>query len=282
MTHEVNADPPEPQGSRIPALRLLCNLGWQFLGSHDRLQQCGGTRQVLLIPRLIEVLQTRRFEYKGEWVPLSPSGIDQIVRELSALDLAHGLLRANERLYNKLLLGIAITEFMPDGKRHQPTIAVIDWSEQGTTTNRFDVAEGLEVLSAQGTHSLISDIVCYVNGIPLAMIEAQRPGTASARKATGKATGKATVEEGISRHLRNQRHDQAPHLFAYAQLLLAIGHGEARYGTTGTAAKFWARWREEEFSDAQMSAWKNLSLDAGTHAALFTNKPTAARKYFER
>ena len=89
----------------------------------------GNTREVLLKPRLIEVLQTRRYQYKGEWYPLSPSGIDQIVRELSALSLAEGLMPANERLYGKLALGITVTEFMPDGKKHQPTIPVIDWAD---------------------------------------------------------------------------------------------------------------------------------------------------------
>ena len=42
------------------------------------------------------------------------------MRELSALSLAEGLMPANERLYGKLALGITVTEFMPDGKKHQP------------------------------------------------------------------------------------------------------------------------------------------------------------------
>ena len=120
----------EQYSAHIPALHLLCNLSWNFLSTEACLALRGSTREVLLKPRLIEVLQSRRFDYKGENFPLSPSGIDQIVRELSALNLAEGLLAANERLYNKLALGITITEFMPDGKKHQPTIAVIDWQKQ--------------------------------------------------------------------------------------------------------------------------------------------------------
>lgn len=270
-------NPREQYSAHIPALHLLCNLGWDFLSTSKALELRGGTRQVLLVPRLVEVLQTRRFEYKAQWYPLSPSGIDQIVRELSALNLAEGLLPANERLYHKLSLGITVTEFMPDGKKHQPTIAVIDWAD--ANANRWDVTEELEVLSAQGTHHRSPDVVGYVNGIPLVVIEAKRP--------EGNHAHKVTVDEGISQHLRNQRSDEIPHLFAYAQLLMAISQTEGRYGTTHTAAKFWARWKEEprpqvgaEFDDARVGAIKNRALPAAARAALFAGKPAAVADYF--
>lgn len=261
----------EQYSAHIPALHLLCNLGWSFLSTADCLALRGSSREVILKPRLIEVLQSRRFEYKGEWYPLSPSGIDQIVRELSALSLGEGLLTANERLYGKLALGITVTEFMPDGKKHQPTIAVIDWADPAA--NRWEVTEELAVLSSQGTHQRIPDVVAYVNGLPLVVIEAKRP--------EAHHDGKAMVEEGISQHLRNQRPDEIPNLFAYAQLLLAISQIDGRYGTTHTAAKFWARWREEEFDEAHFSQVKNAPLPAAIRAALFAGKPEGLRRYFE-
>ena len=264
----------EQYSAHIPALHLLCNLGWNFITVAQAMTQRGSTREVLLKGRLIEVLQTRRYEYKGEWYPLSPSGIDQIVRELSALSLAEGLMPANERLYGKLALGITVTEFMPDGKKHQPTIHVIDWTD--ATANRWDVTEELEVLAAQGTHNRIPDVVGYVNGIPLVVIEAKRPESSG-----GSNPAKAMVEEGISQHLRNQRPDEIPNLFAYAQLLLSISQTEGRYGTTHTAAKFWAKWREEEFEDAQVSTLKNAALKPGTRAALFEGKPAPLAAYFD-
>ena len=264
----------ELYSAHIPALHLLCNLGWNFLSTADALALRGSTREVLLKPRLIEVLQTRRYEYKGESYPLSPGGIDQIVRELSGLSLAEGLLSANERLYAKLALGITITEFMPAGKKHQPTISVIDWTDPGA--NRWDVTEELEVLSAQGTHHRAPDVVCYVNGIPLVVMEAKRPESTG-----GSQTSKAMVTEGISQNLRNQRPDEIPHLFAYAQLLLAISQTDGRYGTTHTAAKFWARWREEEMDEAHFSAIKNRPLPGDTRAALFGGKPAALASHFD-
>lgn len=264
----------EQYSAHLPALHLLCNLGWNFLTTAQALAQRGGTREVLLRPRLIEVLQTRRYEYKGEWYPLSPSGIDQIVRELSALNLAEGLLSANERLYGKLALGITVTEFMPDGKKHQPTIPIIDWTDAGA--NRWDVTEELEVLAAQGTHHRTPDVVCYVNGIPLVVIEAKRPEAGG-----GSHPAKAMVTEGISQHLRNQRPDEIPNLFGYAQLLLSISQTEGRYGTTHTAAKFWAKWREEEFDEAHLVGCKNAVLERTVRAALFEGKPPALAAYFD-
>lgn len=264
----------EQYSAHLPALHLLCNLGWNFQTTVQALSLRGSTREVLLKGRLVEVLQTRRYEYKGEWYPLSPSGIEQIVRELSALSLAEGLMPANERLYGKLALGITVTEFMPDGKKHQPTIAVIDWTD--ASANRWDVTEELEVLSAQGTHHRTPDVVAYVNGIPLVVIEAKRPESGG-----GSHPSKAMVQEGISQHLRNQRPDEIPNLFAYAQLLLSISQTEGRYGTNHTAAKFWAKWREEEFDDAHLQAVKNAPLPPKVRAALFEGKPASLANYFD-
>jgi len=264
----------EQYSAHQPALHLLCNLGWKFQTTAHALSLRGSTREVLLKGRLIEVLQTRRYEYKGEWYPLSPSGIEQIVRELSALSLAEGLMPANERLYGKLALGITVTEFMPDGKKHQPTITVIDWTD--ASANRWDVTEELEVLSAQGTHHRTPDVVAYVNGIPLVVIEAKRPESGGVSHPST-----AMVQEGISQHLRNQRPDEIPNLFAYAQLLLSISQTEGRYGTTHTAAKFWATWREEEFDDAHLQAVKNAPLPPKVRAALFEGKPASLATYFD-
>jgi type I restriction enzyme R subunit len=264
-------DTREQYSAHLPALHLLANLGWRYLSVAGCLSLRGGTREVLLKSRLIEVLQSRRFEYKGERHPLSPGAIDQIVRELSALALGEGLLAANERLYAKLAFGITVTEFMPDGKKHQPTVPIIDWGDP--TANLWDVTEECQLLSAQGTHHRTPDIVGYINGIPLVVIEAKRPESGHA--------GKAMVSEGISQHLRNQRQGEIPQLFAYAQLLLSISQTDGRYGTTHTAAKFWARWREEQFEEAQLTTIKNRTLPIATHRALFQDKPAKLRAYFE-
>src|SRR3546814_19592055 len=99
----------------------------------------------------------------------------------------------------------------------------------------------MEVLAVPGTHTRRPDIVGFVNGIPLLVIEAKRPDSGNPNK--------SMVDEGISQTIRNQGQEEIPHLFAYAHLLLSIGMTDGRYGTTRTPRKFWEQWREEEFSE---------------------------------
>lgn len=262
----------EQFSAHIPALHLLCALGWTYLSPSACLSKRGNNREIILKTTLIEVLQTRRFIYKGESHPLSANAIDQIVRELSNASLQEGLPIANQRLYEKLSLGITVTEFMADGKKHQPTIAMIDW--QNPQANRFEVTDEFEVLSAQGTHTRRPDVVGFINGIPVAVLEAKRPDSGN--------TNSSMVTEGISQQLRNQRVDEIPALFAYAQLLFSISHSDGRYGTTHTAAKFWARWREEEWDEAHFSKVKNTALSREVQALLFAEKSPEIQAYFKQ
>src|SRR3546814_7600392 len=72
------------------------------------------------------------------------------------------------------------------------------------------------------------------------------------------------VDEGISQTIRNQGQEEIPHLFAYAHLLLSIGMTDGRYGTTRTPRKFWAQWREEEFSEDHFRQIKNIRSEEHT------------------
>lgn len=260
----------EQYSSHIPALKTLMALGWEYLSTADCLAKRGSTREVILKDELIAVLQKRRFEYKGQWYPLSPNAIEQIVRELSTPGLNEGLLTASERLYDKLCLGITVTEFI-DGKKHAPTIAVIDWND--VTQNRFQVTEELEVASSAGTHTRRPDVVGFVNGLPLVVIEAKRPDAGNPNK--------NMLDEGISQQIRNQKNDEIPVLFAYAQLLLSVNGSDGRYATTKTPKKFWACWREEVFSDEHYKRIKSTPLDTAQRVALFAGKPAKLRHYCE-
>ncbi|WP_339865424.1 HsdR family type I site-specific deoxyribonuclease, partial [Paremcibacter congregatus] len=181
-----------------------------------------------------------------------------------------GLLTANERLYDHLTLGVTVTEFV-DGKKHSPTIQLINW--QNPEENDFIVTEELEVLSAGGAHTRRPDVVCYVNGLPLAIIEAKRPDSGNPNK--------SMVIEGISQNIRNQRPEEIPHLFAYAQLLLSVNGTEGKYATTKTPAKFWANWREEDIGEDTFSTLKNRAVAGDVVDALFAGKPHWKRQYFE-
>jgi len=247
----------EEFSAKLPALALLTQLGWSFLSPEQALAARRGRQdEVVLREVLRRELQKRRFTFAGQEYPLSEQAIDNLIAEVSSPALNEGLLAANERLYNHLLYGISVTEFI-DGKKANPTIALIDW--QNTENNSFLFTEEFSVTRSGGVDARRPDMVCFVNGIPLVVIEAKRP--------NGHAKKGPTIEEGISQSLRNQRPDEIPHLFAYSQLLLSINGAEGRYGTCGTPMTFWSAWREEDISEAEMVALKNKPL---TQAELFT------------
>lgn len=261
----------EEYSAKLPALALLTNLGWSYLSSEEALAtRAGKPDQVVLTHLLREQLAKRTFTFGGQEYSLSDKAIDNLIAEVNSPALNQGLLTANERLYNHLMYGISVTEFI-DGKKANPTIALIDWHHP--TNNSFVFTEEFTVTRANGVESRRPDIVCFVNGIPLVVIEAKRP--------DGNSKKVPTIGEGISQTLRNQRHDEIPRLFVYSQLLLSINGHDGRYGTCGTSAKFWATWREEDLSDAEMYVIKNQKLLPEQLDKLFGHRPVAAREWYQ-
>nr|ELR5213045.1 type I restriction endonuclease subunit R [Providencia rettgeri] len=261
----------EEYSAKLPALILLTNLGWSFLSPELALAARGGkVDEVVLRQVLRSELHKRTFTFAGKNYPLSEKSIDNLIAEVCSPALNEGLLTANERLYNHLLYGISVTEFV-DGKKASPTIALIDW--QNPVNNSFVFTEEFTVTRSSGVESRRPDIVCFVNGIPLVVIEAKRP--------DGNSKKGPTIDEGISQSLRNQRHDEIPSLFAYSQILLSINRNEGRYGTCGTPAKFWAAWREEDISDAEMYAIKNKTLKDEQLASLFSHRPAKDLDWYQ-
>ncbi len=261
----------EEYSAKLPALTLLTNLGWSFLSPELALAARGGKAdEVVLRQVLRSELQKRTFTFAGKSYPLSEKAIDNLIAEVCSPALNEGLLTANERLYNHLLYGISVTEFV-EGKKASPTVALIDW--QNPANNSFLFTEEFTVIRSGGVENRRPDIVCFVNGIPLVVIEAKRP--------DGNAKKGPTIDEGISQSLRNQRHDEIPLLFAYSQMLLSINGNEGRYGTCGTPAKFWAAWREEDITDAEMYAIKNKTLKDEQLAALFSHRPTKDLDWYQ-
>ena len=268
MTY-TTPDTREDAASQIPALHILMQMGWTFLSRQHATALRGSGRAVLLEPVLRERLAAHTFEFKGQTYPLSPSGVAQVITELKNTGLQEGLRQANEATYNKLTLGITVTEFVA-GQKAAITVPLIDWADP--TANALHVTEELSVERPASLGAYRPDVVCYVNGIPLAIIEAKRPVGASAEK--------AMVEEGISQHLRNQKPDGIQGLYVYSQLLLSICGTHGRYGTTQTPKKFWATWTEQEIDEGEMQALKSQSLSDAQKDALFADRQAWARRAY--
>jgi type I restriction enzyme R subunit len=270
----MHALPPkfqEAYSAKYPALVLLSQMGWSYLNPAQALMARNGKAdEVVLRTELRQQLAKRRFTFAGQDYPLSEKSIDNLIHEVCSPALNEGLSTANEKLYNHLLYGISVTEFV-DGKKVSTTVSLIDWQDEAN--NSFLFTDEFTVTRASGIGVRRPDIVCFVNGIPLVIVEAKRPDSHSSKG--------PTVEEGISQSLRNQQVDEIPRLFAYSQLLLSVNGIDGRYGTCGTPQKFWAAWREEDISDALMQTLKNTLLTPEQVSALFAHRHEGDLAWYE-
>ncbi len=134
------------------------------------------------------------------------------------------LYQANMRTYQLLRYGIKVQ--LAPGRAHE-TIDLIDWEHPDK--NDFALAEEVTL---KGGHERRPDIVLYLNGLAVAVIELKR--------------SSVEVADGVRQLITNQEEIFNKHFFAPAQLLLAGSDSQGlRYGTTGTPEQFYVQWKDE-------------------------------------
>ena len=217
--------------SQVPALHVLQNLGWQYLTSGEALELRGGRLSNVFLDGVLAswLREHNRVRYKGQDLPFTEGNILSAMQALKETPI-DGLVRTNEHVYDLLCLGRSLQQSV-DGDIRSFTLRYIDW--EYPENNVYHVTEEFAVERTGSHETLRPDIVLFVNGIPLCVIECKAP------------SRKDPMGEAISQHLRNQKDDGIPKLFLTVQLLLALSKNQARYGTVGTPIKFWAGWREE-------------------------------------
>ncbi len=233
--------------SQIPALQMLVNLGYSYLSPAEAERLRGGKTTNVLLE---DVLRKQLKEINSIRVSASKTSIftdENIERGLLALKnlpMNEGYIAASERAYNLLTLGQALEQSV-DGDKKSFTLQYIDWKNIGN--NVFHVTEEFSVMRSTSKEHYRPDLVLFVNGIPLCIIECKRPDM------------KEPLKQAISQHLRNQQEDGIRNLYVYSQLLLSIAAQEAAYATNGTPEKFWAKW-QEKFINAEEEKKYNTSL----------------------
>ena len=152
---------------------------------------------------------------------------DKAVAELKkAASLGGGrtLYEANREVYDLLRYGVKVKRGI--GEQFE-TVWLVDWSSP--EANHFVVAEEVSI---KGEHTKRPDVVIYVNGIALGVIELKR--------------SKVGVSEGIRQNIGNQKKDFIRPFFTTVQLLLAGNDVEGlRYGVIETPEKYWLEWKEQ-------------------------------------
>ncbi len=225
--------------SQLPALQLLINMGWDYLSPEECVELRGGRLgTALLEPILLDhIRETCRFEFKGEIHPFTENAVQGAVQELKNFR-ATGSTWQNEEAYDLLCLGTSAPQTV-QGDTKSFDIKYIDWGN--SENNAYHCTAEFKVERVGQSKHYIPDIVLFVNGIPVSVIECKR--------AAYTDLNKKSIEMAIQQLGGYQQGDGIPQVFLTSQLLLALARDKAEYGTTGTPRKFWSRWREENIDD---------------------------------
>lgn len=266
----------EDRISQIPALRLLMALGWHYLTPAAALAARGGkTSAVLLESVLMDWLASHnRIRHKGAEHAFTEANLAAVVRDLRDMPVNPGLIPASQQAYELLTLGKSVEQTI-NGDRRSFTVNLIDW--QHPENNVYHVTDEFTI-ERRGSHQTRRpDIILFVNGIPLVVIECKRPDQQTSE-------GKPAVHDAVNQLRRYQGlEDEIPQLFVYAQLLLGISVNHALYGATGLHAKYWSVWTEEDENEAQLTRLINLPLTAAEKDQLYNwrDYAHATRTYFD-
>ncbi|WP_018866225.1 MULTISPECIES: type I restriction endonuclease subunit R [unclassified Thioalkalivibrio] len=157
--------------------------------------------------------------------------INRALRELdqaAAIAGSKTLYDANRAVYEKLRYGVHVK---PSVQEQTVTVWLIDWANP--ENNDFAVAEEVTV---DGANTKRPDVVLYVNGIALGVLELKRSTVA--------------VAEGIRQNLDNQKQDFIRPFFSTVQLVMAGNPTEGlRYGVIETPEKHWLQWKEDSVNE---------------------------------
>ena len=196
-------------------------------------------------------------EYLAAW--LRQRGVPEklvsgALRELgqaAALGEGRTLYDANHEVYSLLRYGVKVRA---GAGEHKENVWLVDWEHP--ERNHFAVAEEVAV---DGLHGKRPDVVVYVNGIAMAVVELKR--------------STVSVAEGIRQNLDNQKPDFIRPFFTTIQMVTAGNDTEGlRYGTIETPEKYYLAWREEtpghrpqDPPDAKYLPASPCDSPAGTH-----------------
>ena len=189
------------------------SLGYRYLGDwRDRDEN-----------RNVESRVLTRFLRRGGH---SPSLIEKALAKLEqavGIGGSRTLYGANREVYGLLRYGAKVS---PGIGEQTVTVPLIDWNDP--SANDFAIAEEVTVA---GNSTKRPDVVLYVNGIAVGVIELKR--------------STVSVAEGIRQNLSNQARDFIRPFFTTVQLVMAGNDTQGlRYGVIGTPEKYWLRWKE--------------------------------------
>ncbi|TDO05390.1 type I restriction endonuclease subunit R [Sunxiuqinia elliptica] len=261
--------------SLLPALKLLMNMGWKYLTPEQAMEARGGrTSNVLLETILKEQLQKiNSIEYKGKEFSFSEVNVNNAIFALRDLPVQDGFMAANKSFYELITLGRSFEQSVL-GDKKSFSFQYIDWKHPDN--NIYHVSEEFGVLRSGSNEHYRPDIVLFVNGIPMVVIECKNPKI------------KKPIDKAIEQHLRNQQEDGIRSLYQYSNVLLSLATNDSKYATTASRKEFWGYWKELFKTKPEETAWlddlqkiKERPLPPDDRSVLFQLRYKTIWSYFE-
>lgn len=212
--------------SEHPAVRQLVGLGYTFVAAEALEAERESLKEVVLTKRLAKAVKKL-----NPW--LSDDNVHKAVRAITGVQ-ATSLIEASQEVYTTLTLGKSFEQDRGEGKKSYD-VRYLDF--ENPSNNELLVTRQYKVKGAK--KHIIPDVVLFVNGIPLAIIECKSP-----------TLGEGWKAEAIDQFSRYQELEDryrelgAPRLFETMQVLVATCGHAASYGTVTTPHRFYAEWKQ--------------------------------------
>ena len=218
-----------------PARRLLERLGWTYVPRAKLAVERGGEREALLKGRLKAALLRL-----NQW--MTEAQAERVIFELEHVD-ATGMAR-NQEVHEYLTYGMPLTVDGPGG-RDSRIVRFFDFDRpegglnEFVVTTQFRVRRGNERGGAEDDERMvIPDIVLFVNGIPLVVMEAKSPSLLDVWKSKAVRQLRRYQEAGPG-----WRGSGAPELFHYNLLCVAHCGASAVYAAIGAPENAYFEWK---------------------------------------
>ncbi len=216
-----------------PLLEQLRGLGWEIIDLTDEKQKPGDTfresfTEVVMLPVLRE-----RLKVINPW--LEDDQVEEVVKQLTASFPSRGLIENNKHVLRLLLENTSVSENRQTGE-NSPTVRFIDFKNRDT--NRFIAVCQFKVRILGSEHHIIPDIVLFLNGLPVAVVECKSPKVKDAIPEAIDQMRRYSEQRGVTG-------EGSPPLFYFNQFVVATCRQEAKFGTITThSEKHFYRWTD--------------------------------------
>lgn len=213
----------------LPAIEQLQSLGWEYVKgedlSPDKSSERTSLKEVVLENRL-----SANIKRINPWI--SDQNLHKVVKDLTKTQYTN-LIEANQAIWTNINECVSVMQDLGKGNKGQ-TVHIIDFespeNNEFLCTNQFKVS-GIN-------QNIIPDIILFVNGLPLAVIECKSPYITN------------PMESGIDQLLRyaNRRTPEndegSERLFHYNQMMVSTHRDKARVGTITSRMEHYLEWKD--------------------------------------